>query len=356
MLQGLNRRSQNVPAAARSAPYTLSTQGITVDFWDLTRLLLRRWYIAVPMLLISVIGVFLAGTSVQPDYSGKGYLLLIPPHPTVTTGTTAAPARAHNPWSDLGGWALGNAAVLKVASGNIRADMVRRGLSENYTVSISEGSAMVNIEGVGSSPAQATATIREVLRLLNQVIKDQQNQFGVETQDLFTTLTLADGSDVDVVTSKVKRIAIVAGGVGLLLTAATTLGLDSFLRRRSRRSGGLPPDGVPRSRDYPSPPPPMPQPESYPVSPAGPQPPPALVEVGASPTLAAGTSWPSRPAISDSSASPADERAALDQGGRPDQSTGADGSPQRSGAPDETIVLPLSYALRGRAQDNRNGR
>ena len=49
-----------------------------MDLWDLTRLLLRRWYFAVPMLLASVAVVVLAAKTVSPDYKSTGYVQLIP--------------------------------------------------------------------------------------------------------------------------------------------------------------------------------------------------------------------------------------------------------------------------------------
>ena len=50
-----------------------------MDFWDITRLLLRRWYVATPLLVVTLIVGVWTYTSVQPDYKGVSYVQLIPP-------------------------------------------------------------------------------------------------------------------------------------------------------------------------------------------------------------------------------------------------------------------------------------
>src|SRR5262245_38942452 len=72
-----------------------------VDLWDLTRLLLRRWYFAVPMLVISVAVVVMAAKTVSPDYKSTGYMQLIPAPSTGKTEDPKAKPRPANPWLGL---------------------------------------------------------------------------------------------------------------------------------------------------------------------------------------------------------------------------------------------------------------
>ena len=55
------------PALSGGGAHPTALREDTVDLWDLTRLLIRRWYVAVPMLLVSVAVVLVAGQSVKPD-------------------------------------------------------------------------------------------------------------------------------------------------------------------------------------------------------------------------------------------------------------------------------------------------
>jgi hypothetical protein len=213
-----------------------------VDLWDLTKLLLRRWYFAVPMLLASVVMVIGAAKTVEPDYSAKGYLQMIPPPGSREPENPNARPRPRNPWLDLGYEALGTAALLKVTDKAGLERLVKAGLSDDVTVLMSEDSPLFEIEAIGSSAAQATATVQEIIKRLNENVAESQRVWGVFPEDTITTYTVDDGRNVEVVTTKLKRILIVAAGLGVLLTAATTIGLDALLRRRGRRNDFPEPD------------------------------------------------------------------------------------------------------------------
>jgi hypothetical protein len=222
-----------------------------VDLWDLTKLLFRRWYFAVPMLLVSMVLVIGAAKTVDPDYSAKGYLQMIPPPGSREPENPNARPRPRNPWLDLGYEALGTAALLKVVDKAGLERLAKAGLSDDVTVLMSEDSPLFEIEAVGSSAAQATATVQEIIKRLNENVAESQRVWGVFPEDTITTYTVDDGRNVEVVTTKMKRILIVAAGLGVLLTAATTIGLDALLRRRGRRDDfpdsdlDVPPAGPP---------------------------------------------------------------------------------------------------------------
>ncbi|WP_328414039.1 hypothetical protein OG470_18890 [Micromonospora sp. NBC_00389] len=217
-----------------------------MDLWDLTRLLFRRWYIALPILLTSLLTAALVGQSVKPDYRSTGNVVVIPaPGPPTSTATPAPGEKTppKNPWADLGLEALGNAAILKVLDQKALKSLADAGLSDSITVQMTPRTPILYVEAVGTSPAQATATVREVIRLLIAEVAEQQRRFDVLPQDTITTLTLTDGADVAAVTSKAKRVLIVIVGLGLLITAGGTIGLDVLLRRR-RGVGRVEADGA----------------------------------------------------------------------------------------------------------------
>jgi hypothetical protein len=207
-----------------------------VDLWDLTKVLFRRWYAFLPLLLVSVAAVVLVSHDVKPDYKADGHLQLIPPAGSASTSTTTTTKKISNPWMDLGFQALGNAVVLKVQDKKTLDGLVAAGYTDSFTVTIEYNTTYFSIEAVGKTSDQATGTVQRLMKLLDQEVTTEQTQFGVSKQDSITTLALDAGDKVQVVTSKKKRVLIVAGGVALLLSAAATIALDAMLRRRSRRS------------------------------------------------------------------------------------------------------------------------
>jgi hypothetical protein len=198
----------------------------------MTKLLFRRWYFSLPMLLVTLVLVAIASVTVKPDYSAKGHVQLIPP-----TGTTAADGEKNpikNPWFDLGYEALGNATMIDVAKKSVLEKMVADGLSDNVTVTM-EQVPLFEIEAVGDSPEQATATVQRVQKNISDAVLERQQTLRVAKSETITALELDDGTEVEVKKSKVMRVMIVAAGLGLLLTAGFTIGIDALIRFRRRR-------------------------------------------------------------------------------------------------------------------------
>lgn len=211
-----------------------------MDLWDLARLLIRRWYFAVPMLLLSLVGVLMFSSTVAPDYSASGHLQLLPASggadtTSPGTGASKAPPRVHNPWGDLGYQALGQAAIVKVEDESVANSLKDAGLSTNFTVTIEYGTSFFSIEAVASSSAQATATVQQLMKVLTDLVEAEQTRFGVLKQDQISTLALDKGENVKAVTSKKKRVLIVSTGVAVLVMAGSAIGLDALLRLRERR-------------------------------------------------------------------------------------------------------------------------
>lgn len=206
----------------------------------MTKLLFRRWYFSLPMLLVTLALVAVASVTVKPDYSAKGHVQLIPP-----AGTTASDGEKNpikNPWFDLGYEALGNATMIDVNKKSVLEQMVADGLTDNVTVTMEEV-PLFEIEAVGNSPEQATATVQRVMDSIAEAVLQRQQTLRVAKTETITTLKLDDGSEVEVKGSKTMRVMIVAAGLGLLLTAGFTIGLDALLRfRAARRRGDTEPE------------------------------------------------------------------------------------------------------------------
>lgn len=203
-----------------------------MDLWDMTKLLFRRWYISLSVLLLCAVGVLFTVQSVSPDYVATGHVTLIPPSGESETEGEASPIR--NPWWDLGYHALGNATILDVTS----KDTLERLVAEGYTDSVAvelQMSTVFRIEAVGVSEEQATATVQQMMRLIESAVTERQAALDVIPGDRIRTLPLDDGSAVEARTSKITRVLVVAAGVSLMFMVGVTIGVDALLRRRSAR-------------------------------------------------------------------------------------------------------------------------
>jgi capsular polysaccharide biosynthesis protein len=206
-----------------------------VDLWDLTKLLFRRWLISVPILLLSVVVLLVASQTVKPDYKATGHLIIVSPAQTTQALANAAPNKVHNPWEDLGFRALAQTAILKVQSADMLKQLVDQGYSDNLTLAVDDRTPVITIEVVAHSAVIATATIREVIKNLDDAVTQAQTVYGVQRDSLFTAYPIDQGDSVETVTSTQKRAMAVIAGIGLIGTVAVTIAVDAWLRRRSVR-------------------------------------------------------------------------------------------------------------------------
>ena len=218
-----------------------------MDFWDLTRLVFQRWYVSVPMLLLTIGGAVGTVTSVEPDYIATAHVQLVPPATTlqtpVNTSKTTPTSSPRNPWLDLGLGALSAAGSVTVQDQEVVKQLEAAHLSNNFTVTASNQVPLVTFEAVGNSKLQATQTVDFLTQTFDRNVVALQDSYGAPKTEKISTRRLDLGSNVTESTSKVKRALVAVAGAGVLLTAALTIGLDAFLRRRARkRRDGVDPE------------------------------------------------------------------------------------------------------------------
>src|SRR3981189_1690988 len=125
-------------------------RGPWVDFWDLTKLLFRRWYFAVPMLAVTGVTALLIHSTVKPDYVATSYVQLIPA-PAAKTGEAAS----SNPWLNLGIYALSVAAMITVRDQAVATSLENAGYAGSYTISPEGSGTIIKIEVVAASALEA---------------------------------------------------------------------------------------------------------------------------------------------------------------------------------------------------------
>ncbi|MEV8513122.1 hypothetical protein [Dactylosporangium sp. NPDC051484] len=205
-----------------------------MDFWDITKLLFRRWQIALPLLVLSVAITAVTVSQVKPDYVATAYVQLVPPNAGRTEPGAITPEQ-QNQWIGQGLQTLGNAAIVQVMDQTVFDEFKRRGYSETFTVTMGQSTPLVTFETTGSTKAQAKETTDAlVTKFTDSVVKLQRDNGVSNKAIMITTSRLDAGGNVKKSTSKVKRALVAVAAAGLLLTAGTTIGIDAWLRRRRK--------------------------------------------------------------------------------------------------------------------------
>jgi hypothetical protein len=205
-----------------------------VDFWDLTKLLFRRWYVSVPLFLVAAGATLFVASRVEPDYVATSYVQLVPPAitPKAVDDTKAS---ARNPWLDLGLASLTKAGMISVQDQKVVKQLHDAGFSDDFTATQDPQLPIVTFEVIGDDEAQATLTSERLIKHFSDTVGTLQKDYGAPRDQMITARRLDLGDNIEESTSKVKRALIAVAGVGALLAAALTVAADALLRRRSRK-------------------------------------------------------------------------------------------------------------------------
>jgi hypothetical protein len=228
-----------------------------MDLLDLLKLMFRRWYVAAPIVALTVGAALALGASIQPEYKTSAAVLLVPPTVSVPAPAPNAPPQPGNPWLRVGEGAMAQAVQISVSAHDARTKIVAAGGDSGYEVSVINRSSILTMDITAGTRASALATVTELTKLVKDVVASKQAEYRPRAGEQITTEVLDPGENITPSRSNVLRAQIVVGVIGLLLAAALTVLFDAIARRGSASRQGSrrrarPPviwDGAPAGAD-----------------------------------------------------------------------------------------------------------
>ena len=193
----------------------------TVDVWGLTVAAFRRWYVLIPLVLVSLGLAYLAGSRTQSEYELDGaVLLLVPSGDPVAT----------NPYASAAGVEI---LGLKAMSSSTRASFEDEGLSSDYDISYDRRSPVIRFELVADSELAALGTGEGLVEYLANTLNESQGDLGIRDADR-VTLEVVDAPDDVVPVAKGRlRVTAVIAVLGVIASFAVAVFTDAILVRQA---------------------------------------------------------------------------------------------------------------------------
>lgn len=210
------------------------------DFWAT---LLRRWYLGLAVLALTVGGTLYVVDKVGPTYEADGSVLVFPPVATVQRETELQ--AQGNPYLVLNGVSQARDIVIRTLTSKSTLDEVANefpGSTFEATPDFTNSAPIILITAEAGSSADATAVLATVMDRVPKILVDLQSGLDLPSQAEITSRPLVADAEPDPVYSGQIRAGLVAGvvalGLGLLLIGL----LDGLLagraaKKRSERTG-----------------------------------------------------------------------------------------------------------------------
>lgn len=210
---------------------------LRVDIWDLLKIVRRRWYVAVPVLLLGGILTFVVASGASTQYRSTAQTIVLGPNIQGEFDQTGEVVyTAANPYFDAGRTlTLARSVPLIFESPAIKAGLESEGLSSDYTMTHDNRQPLIMIKARADTPAQVEATIARLVELIQGTLDDTQQQFEVEEQ--IATLEVLSISQP---AEDIGPVRLAYAGLGLFtIAAAVAAALATEVWADRRRRAGL---------------------------------------------------------------------------------------------------------------------
>lgn len=198
--------------------------------------LLRRWYLTVVGLALTIVLTFLMVARIGPTYEAEGTMLLFPPMSTIKNGTTVE--TQGNPYLMLGGLNQARDIVLTALSArSAREEFAAQHPSSEYEVTpdFTTSGPLIVIAVRAESAQDAVAGLAAMPEAVKDTLASIQSDLHLPRSAYITAKTLSADASPEVVRTGQIRGGIVAGAVVMVIMLFLVGLSDGLLTARADR-------------------------------------------------------------------------------------------------------------------------
>ena len=219
-----------------------------MDFWQTLRVLLRRWYVAVPVLLatLGVAGATFLSVPTQYESSGTAVLIMPPAGPSVSNDPSK-PVGTVNPLLAFDG-SLEVSAKLETATLSDPA-VLEQLAAQGGTAEIEAGDGGLNgpfILVIATSPSPATSqrTVQLAFAHIQSELTERQDRLGSPKSTYINVESVVSATPGEAKIGGKVRAAGAALALGLIVSLWSAFVIESIMQRRRGGSNIM---GIPQA-------------------------------------------------------------------------------------------------------------
>jgi hypothetical protein len=217
-----------------------------VDVWGAILVLIRRFYLTVPIAALTLLGGYSYAHGVAPEYHATSSIVFIGPTAGASNDKDAPPAPA-NPYATMNLTTLLTTLQIDITSAQSLNAIAAAGGTTDFTMGAVNRSSVVVITATSDDPKRALATAGEVINLVRADLANRQKPYTTQQQYQATAQVVGAPALQAPDTKARTRAEAIAFGVAIVLTILLVLVIDAVLNNRSRgrrRHPGLSQDSL----------------------------------------------------------------------------------------------------------------
>ncbi|MEV6237224.1 hypothetical protein [Lentzea sp. NPDC051838] len=212
-----------------------------MDFWKTIKVLLRRWYVALPVLVLSLGTAGIVFASVPPQYESTGTdLLTVPKAGATVTNDPTKPAGIINPLLAFDASLTTTAQLLTQVLLDPAVYAQLTGNDKHIECQAGDGGLrgpFVQVVCTAPTPEASKKTVENAFARLSSELIERQKKLGAPEATFINVETVVAPTEATLLVGGKLRAAGAALALGLAASLTSAFMIESFMQRRKPKAG-----------------------------------------------------------------------------------------------------------------------
>ncbi len=205
-----------------------------MDLWQITQIVLRRWYVFIPVCVVTALALTRVSHRVQPEFHSTAVVQVNGPTTSPHFATNAdVPV---NPWLQQGTANTAQALMILMMGQADRYAILEAGGSPSYAITVRARSSLMTFDIAADTAARAKVTSAQIPVLVAKELARVQDESSARDNQRLTVEALVSGETPALSQPGLRKEQAAVLGLGLALAVVSSLALDAGLSARRRRA------------------------------------------------------------------------------------------------------------------------
>lgn len=204
-----------------------------MDVWGAILVLIRRFYLTVPIAALTLFGGYAYAHKVAPEYHASSSVVILGPTAATTNDKNAPPPPA-NPYATMNLSTLLTTLQIDATNQQTLSAIRAAGGTTNFTMGTVNKSSVVAITATSTSAKQAMTTAGELINLLRADLLNRQKPYTTQQVYQVTAQVIGTPTLQAPDTKSRTRGEAIALGAAIAFTIIIVLVIDAVLANRAR--------------------------------------------------------------------------------------------------------------------------
>lgn len=207
-----------------------------MDIWESAKIVVRRWYITVPILGLFLAAAFFLGGQVDPEYRASASMVILPRN-TEDVVAFGAPggATSTNPLDYLGGQTTLTALQLTLDTDDTRDGLASAGFTPAYSIAVDTQDPLMLVEVLDRDPIVAQSTVDELVFRIQEELDSLQAAVNAPASELLEIQVLGQTQVPTEEYGARLRMRLILLVLGAMVASGAALLADAWATGRAAR-------------------------------------------------------------------------------------------------------------------------